>query len=512
MTDPGAPVEIQFTYDGDPIGDGAGGKQGVIFDKTTFTQQMNAIPGEFAVYVRDPEVGFDFRTGKEIVALENGVPIAGGFITQISKTHLFPDFLSPTWVLRGIDWNILFEKRVIHTKSEDPAAWVKHLPSMAGSSYDGDVIRKMVTDYADMDGFDDTSGIEDILPSVLHEDGSAWPEKRFVWPQQGSKIREIFDNMFAPLAAAQYFFAPDKRLIYRPFDEALKNWGFSDDPDPDADPPTYGFREMEATVDGSAMVNDAIIWGGSEFAGAGTTFYYRKQDSASISAHGRWQWAEANLGQPGYKLPGSVKARAIAIVDGVALGTSPTPEINISNVGQKNEQWQLHFAWHGHRVPERLVPGDIVPITLSLFGETRRLPLRSVTISFPTLDGVGDDAGKAYVRYEGDFSLSISDPWSLWHLLLKAQNRRVRPYLGHSQDGSTTTAYGGYGNFTPTNVSGLVYKLPFGYIPGSLLVYEARLLLVPKVDFDETDPEAGTFTLHASPSGGLYATCRTLSS
>lgn len=502
-------VAIQFTYDGVPIGDGHGGKQGVMFEKTSFTQQMNAVPGTFEVYVRDPEAAFAFKTGKEILCTADGIPIAGGFVTQISRTHLFPDVLSPTWILRGVDWNILFEKRVIHTKSSNPTAWVKFLPSLPGSMYDGDVIKKMIADYADMAGFDDTSLVENILPSVMHADGTPWPEHRYVWPQQGSKIREVFDNMFAPLAAAQYFFAPDKKLVYRAFDHSLKAWGFSDDPNHVT---TFGMREVEATVDGSTMVNDAIIWGGSEFAGNGTTFYYRKQDATSIANHGRWQFAEANLGAPGYKLPGSVKARAIAIVEGVALGTTPTPEINISNVGQKNEQWQLHFAWFGHRVPERLVPGDIVPITLSLFGETRKLPLRSVTITFPTLSGNTDDAGKAYVRYEGDFSLSTSDPWSLWHLLLKAQSRRVRPYLGHSQDGSTTAAYGGYGAFTPSHVSGLIYKLPFGYIPGSLLVYDNRLLLTPQVDFTETDQPLGTFTLDHSPAGTLYATCRTLSS
>jgi hypothetical protein len=156
-------------------------------------------------------------------------------------------------------------------------------------------------------------------------------------------------------------------------------------------------------------------------------------------------------------------------------------------------------------VPAVPQPGYIFPITLETFGLDQPLPLRSITISFPTVDG----EGKALVKMEGTFALSPSDPWTLWAYLKKATERVITAVVGSTEEGQTTTVFGAYGSFATTLVSGSTYSIPFGYVPGTLLVYDsAGALLTPGTIITESDPVAGEFTVASgTPS---FATCRTL--
>jgi hypothetical protein len=491
------PVSISISYDGTPItpADDAG-HTGVVYAPTSFTSEINAVPGTCQVVVRDPHVVYNFQTGREIQLVIDGTPAWGGYLTQIARRHFFPDTVAPAWVLSGVDYNVVFDKRVVR----DVGSYTNQIESLPGDTKDGEALRQLLTDYSDMDDF--TGGeIDDVVCVSPRADPSedCDPDEKWAWTQQGEKIRVTFDD-FSRMSSAMYWIDGAKVVHYHSIETLLNSWGFSDHPN---NTTSFGFRDAEMIEDGSTIVNDALIWGGSELAGVGGTVFKRTQDSGSQSTHGRWQIGETHVGEKNFGLQGGVTARANAIVLG-------PPGADIFNVqkGLRYPGWQVDATWFHHRVPGILHPGQIVPLDFSVFGDTRPLPLRSLSINFPTIK----EDSKTYVQYRGSFALSMSDPFSLWSMLMRVQNRKVKPLLGASGNASVSTSFGAYGSFNPTHVSGLIYKIPFGYISGTLMVYVAGLLLTPGDDYTETNHIKGTFTLDHSVSGRLYATCRTLSS
>jgi hypothetical protein len=143
------------------------------------------------------------------------------------------------------------------------------------------------------------------------------------------------------------------------------------------------------------------------------------------------------------------------------------------------------------------------------------LPLRSVRMTFPTLDPNGD----AYVRFEGHFSLQLGDPKSLWAHIQRLERRRQsqsRYIVATASSTSTTTSYGAiYGGEplpTPDGVETVFTLNPssFAYIAGTTEVYVNGLLVRPGVDYTESDPLSGEITFTTAPDGAdeLWIRCR----
>ena len=116
----------------------------------------------------------------------------------------------------------------------------------------------------------------------------------------------------------------------------------------------------------------------------------------------------------------------------------------------------------------------LTTIVLQVFEESgdalvQLLPLRSVTISMPTID----KDGNGYVRFEGTFALQPDDPYSLWRFLLRNEGK-ITGQVTVVDDNSDATVYGAYGNFTPTpdpDGSTTFFTIPFGYILGTTELY-----------------------------------------
>src|SRR5258708_29443456 len=146
-------------------------------------------------------------------------------------------------------------------------------------------------------------------------------------------------------------------------------------------------------------------------------------------------------------------------------------------------------------VRQHLIAGQLVEIDMNVFGVYKLLPLRHLTISFPS----GASSGTTYVKFQGDFGIQYDDPFSLWAYLL-AQEKRLRawsaPGFAVVTNSSTSAPYGGFGQFTLTSDgTSTTYTLPFGYISGTLQVFKTGVL----VAVTETDPIAGSFTFAAAP-------------
>lgn len=477
----------------------------VMFERSSFTQNMNAVPGNFDITIRDPDRTLSFTTGAEITLTVDGIVLFGGYVTQVSMIHLAPaadtsnlsTYDLRAWNLRGTDYNIIFDRRVWRNTAD-----YLHAIDLSAFTMDGAILRELVDNYADLSDFD-SAGIEDI---------ASIPTGDVI--QQGDKCRKEFENL-SFFGGAVWYARGDKTIIYTPFETVTKSWGFSDAP---SGPSQIGFRQVEAIEDGSYIENDVLIWGGSEFAGSsGGTVFSRAEDATSQSTYGRWQYAETHFGERGYKTQAGVDARADVIVNG-----PPGADIYGQQKGLRYSQWQFTFTWFAVDVPGRdhVVAGDIVEIDMTTFSVDKLLPLRSLRITFP--DAFEAD-GTHMVQFEGTFGLQVADPFTLWAYLLRQQTRlsTIQVMPAAVNESSTTTVYGAQFQGVPTpatdntttvftieNASG-----PVSYIPTTLQVYIGDVgtpglaLLISGTDFTESDPAAGEFTMTSAPASTkvLYA-------
>lgn len=495
----------------------------VIFGSCSFETQFGGVPGTFSLTVRDPNRTLSFTSGTEMYMTIDGVRQFGGYVTQVSMSHQAPaadtsslsTYNLRTWILRGTDYNIIFDKRVWRNTADYLSA------IQTGINTDGAALIDLITNYADLTGFT-TTGIDSA--ASLNADAVV---------QQGEKLRTTFQT-YSFFGGTIWYIDANKNFIYKPIETAEKRWGFSDQPNHNTittSPASYqgattGFRSVEGQEDGSYIVNDALVWGGSPFAGSsGGTVFSRSQDATSQSTYGRWQLAETHFGENGYGIQAGTDARADVIVNG-----PPGADVYGQQKGLRYPQWQFTFTWTSNNVPllsgvpDHLVAGDIVTIVMNVFGVTKLLPLRSLRVSFPDAL-VGTDVNDRVVQFEGTFGLQIGDPFTLWRYILQNQ-ARVSTTLATPTavtSSSTTTVYGAYGQFTPTpapNGAQTLFTLPFGYISGTLQVYQGTTggpgatLLQTGVDYTESDNVAGEFTMTVAPPTGDYliAICLTLSS
>jgi hypothetical protein len=485
-----------------------------IFESCNFAGLMGGVAGRFSIKVRDPDRSLSFVTGSEISLSIDGVLMFGGYITVIEMNSLAPaadtsdlaTYDLRTWTLSGPDYNIIFDRRFWRNTAD----YLK-LIDLTAFTTDGAILREAVDNYADVSDFSST-GIEDIATFASGDQLA-----------QGDPLRKEFENL-SQFGGAVWYIAPDKTFIYKPYDNVLKRWGFSDVPNetpitvsPDEyQGATYPFREVTGTEDASFMVNDALIWGGSKFAGAGGgTVFSRSQDATSISDHHRWQTAEIHFGEQHFLLQAGVDARADVIING-----PPGADITGQQKGLKYPQWQFNFTWISSNVPllsgvpDHIRPGDIVNIDLEVFDVEQLLPVRELRISFP--DAFEED-GTHLVQFDATFGLQLSDPYSLWRYLLTAKTKLQTSVNVPSvvSDSSSGTSYGAQYTGVPTPAtdnSTTVFAMPFGFVSGSVALYLNGLIQRLGVDFTESDSEAGEITLSSPPlsTDNLYMTALTL--
>jgi hypothetical protein len=431
-----------------------------------------------------------------------------GFLMQVGRDYAFSadnttnisTYKNRIWVLRGVDYNTLLDRRVWRNTADYLHQIA--LPG-AGGQKDGTILKNLLTNYADLSGFDVTTEVDDITYPINHNDPSVT-----LYVQQGLKIRETMKT-YAMNSGAVYYFRPDKKFVWKSLESVQKNWGFSDQPNGTT---TIGPRDMDSIEDGLPIVNDALEWGGSEWAGSGGTVFAREENLASQSAHGRWQMGETHFGEDGMGIQAGVDARAAAIVNG-----PPGANALGQEKGLRFAQWSFSITWWAHDVPlvggvpDHLRVGDLVTISMAVFGVTKVLPLRRLTISFPNLD----KNGNGIAQFKGDFGLQVSDPYTLWRFLLGAERRARVNTFSALDNTSSFTVYGAAFQGSPVeapNGSRTVFHIKFGYINNLLSVYKNGLLLSAETDYTQSNPETGEFTMAVAPASTdkLYVLARTL--
>jgi hypothetical protein len=477
----------------------------VMFHTASFDQQFGGVPGTFQFTVRDPERTLSFVTGVEMYMEVDGIRMFGGYVLQVGMSHMAPaadasdlgDYELRIWRLRGSDYNVIFDKRY----ARNTADYLSQI-TLTGTQ-DGQLLVDLVDNFADCSDFT-TTGIDNIVTLPIANDVIA----------QGTKLRTEFEQI-SFFGGAIWYIDGSKNFIYKAFEDVEKRWGFSDQPNHggitvspnEFQGSTQGFRGVEAQEDATFIVNDALIWGGSQFAGpAGGTVFSREQDATSQSTYGRWQVAETHFGEAKYKIQDQVDARADVIVHG-----PPGADIYGQQKGLRYAQWQFTFTWFSTDVPDlsgtpdHLIAGDIVTIEMNVFGVTKLLPLRSLRTTFPDAMETSGDPDDRVVQFDGTFGLQLGDPFTLWRYILANQDRAASQVTNSPvavDDDSTTTIYGALGQFVPTpspDGAETVFSTPFGYISGTLQVFLNGLVQRPGTDFTESDNVAGEFTMTSAP-------------
>jgi hypothetical protein len=401
---------IEIVYDGVDITDF------VLFNSARFESQANAAPGTCSVTVKDITRSLSFQVGKELYLFVDGVKLFGGIVMRVGRTFAVPaddtsDLSSVEtrqWVLEAVDFNIWFDKRVIRNTADYTHGIVINAPVD-----DDEVIKDYLQSYIDVPpGVDMSTHVDRVFTFPGTNLGWNTPGYHWGFKQQGTTWREQME-LIASYSAAVYYIDGDKKLHYHSLETATMPWRFVDTAPNSTN--RVGCREVSATEDGSLLVTDALVWGG--LSEEGSIYFSRYTDSTGLSNYGRWQFAESDFGKGNDQQ--SVTDRAKAIVKG--------PPGTAGDVvgGFRFPVWRVKLSWYAHSiprvggVPQHIRPGYVVPIELKVLGlsgsKTLLLPLRSMSVSFPQLAG----DGQAWVRFDGDFSLSYNDSRFLWRYILK---------------------------------------------------------------------------------------------
>lgn len=530
------PSTVVIRYDGTDI------TQYVLPATARFESLMSAAPGSFEITVRDRDQTLDFTTGRELTLEIDDQLLWGGYNFTARRTYAFPVVDTVTrapsavkermWKLTGSDYNVLMDRRVLRNDANPPSSYLRQLPNFDDQTYDGELIEEALVDskYFDIeDDFDVTSQVDNVVRPFDPENEGSLGEG--AWLEQGSPMRAFFEDL-AQFSGAVYYFAADKTLFYKALESQVARWGFSDFPNFDgvtAIPAAYqgstiGPASLDALEDGEVMVNDAFVWGGSEWAGGGGgTVFARETNTDAIDAHYRWQKGEVHFGERGFKLQRGVNARANVIVNGAPGSVGGDPDR-----GLRFAQWTVTLAWFANDVPQisgvrdHLHAGQIVHIEMQTFEEGGEplehvLPLRSLSITFPATKGPNeDDEAETYVRFEGTFGLQLDDPYTLWRFLMRNTRRGVANAIVAFDDGTNPAPYGSIYASTPTpdpDSSQLVFDLPGGrgYIRGTTEVYVTSARQRLGIDYTESDPDAGEIEFTTAPDGSdwIWIVCRT---
>jgi hypothetical protein len=179
----------------------------VIWATATFTARVNGSPGDCSFSVLDRTRSFTFTFGQEVNLFIDGVIRWGGWILRPQKTFALPVVPSPltnprTWVLEGVDYNAVFDKRIVHDLAKPDRVW-----DYAEGTYDDTIINN-VWRYLDMEGF--TKDIERVAPAVLDIPGST--DKGLV-ASGGDTFRDVL-TAITHITAGIFYCTPDKVVTY----------------------------------------------------------------------------------------------------------------------------------------------------------------------------------------------------------------------------------------------------------------------------------------------------------
>jgi hypothetical protein len=501
----------------------------VLYADAYFELQAAAVPGSFHITVKDPAQTHSFISGGVIEMWIGGTKMYGGFVSVPTRDFFFPadrtdkPVMTRRWSLDGVDFNHLLDKRILR----NPANYTQSITPLTNTTDKAFIAT--FTSYFDTDF--SGGGTIDFSTKVT-EVNNFGTRKIYYGEAQGDTLRAVLDRLVIDTTvygsnACIYWLDSEARLNWLALQTTAAPWGFSDVPD---GTDFIGWRDGAASEDGSSVVNEVFIWGGSPINSSTVATAIKlahKWNQTSIDTHGRWQLAEAHPGEELYKSQVQVDSRANALISGDTSGTSPVT----GSQGLVNPDTQYTLTWFAHDVPmdggvrQHLIPGNVTTLNLWSFSEDNGVtpfaidvPLRQVRITFPTLPSENpDEDDLSYVQFQGTFGLQMADPVWWWAFLRKMRPAPQAAPIITTDNNSASFPYGSYFTGSPKEAPGsgrTVFSIIPTYIPGSLDVFINGIVQTPITAFTETSPDeptGGTFTFTTAPvaTDTIVCTCRT---
>jgi hypothetical protein len=279
----------------------------VLFSSAKFEAQLGAIPGTAEMTLKDVHNSLSFVTGDEWTVDIDGIRFWGGYVLRAYRTFAFPavdtsDISAVSarqWKLEGIDYNILFDKRVIHNADDH----LHHLPYFALDKTMGELLRdQLFASYLDIggDGLDTTTFVDNLYVPRF-DAGQPGPRRDQAGLVAAAGLVLARRPWRTSRSSAPIYYIDADQGHPLPRGRGHGRCAVGLQRRPEQAPAAERERDLrDARVRGdrrrSAMANDAFVWGGSEWAGPGGTVFARKQNSSSITDHNRWQYAETRFG------------------------------------------------------------------------------------------------------------------------------------------------------------------------------------------------------------------------
>lgn len=401
----------------------------VVYKMTSFDSQAYPMQGSFKVTVRDPNQDFSVTAGQTLTCHIDGVPLFGGYVFRIGRGSFLDaaDTSQPVQVrkvtMSGPDFNAIFDKRVIYDPS-NPTVSPK-VPK--GKRTIRAAFIHFMENYIDVPSGLDYRTYADVIRDAdgsLMEYGSE--DKGSMYVGSSKYWRDQMDD-FHKHSGITYYIDADFNLHMHAYEKLVSRIPISDVHAPTMIP----FREGEYEEDAMRFITEAHVWGGSSLkvsdGGTGGEVVYAKYPSSPASGareqealdrmnlYGKWQMGEEHAGQSNYLTQKSVNTRAKIIISG-PTGTVPTYGIE---GGYSAPLKRFTCTWFAHDVPGKahIRPGTLQDIILYTMGmQPVRLPLRSMSITFPTLP-TDNPGGETFVQFSGEFALAYSDSRYLWTFL-----------------------------------------------------------------------------------------------
>lgn len=376
----------------------------VILKTAKFISQVNGAPGSFTIQVRDTGHSQVYTTGQEITVDLGADRVFGGFVTMAKRQFPLPVMKTVNkakatpryWNLVGVDYNILFQKRVIY----DPVNPASHVFfDYALTAYDDTVIKDLITNASDLVTYDGLSldGVQRVAPAFYDVKGvtSGKGTANAGTPASaGYTVRDMLYSIGRETGAVFYIRplngTPRMELDYVDVDTLTSDLVLNDQP---TGPNDIGYQDLWITNQGSDLRNDALVWGAA--LGASKVVFSRTQDdtpiTGSIAVHGRWQVGLYSQGL--YK-----QASADLVSNSYVYGTLHSLR------GGKDDA--VSFECSVFNQP--LVPAMVMRAVSAVEDYDDTLPIRKMTMTFPTPNDT---------RMDLVLSWQPDQPWSIFETL-----------------------------------------------------------------------------------------------
>lgn len=371
---------IVIRYDGDDITDD------ILIEGAHFVGMTDGNVGEATFRVKDRRggVGFApnyFQVGKHVTLDIDGVRVWGGWTDQVTRSYPFPvvdttvpDNVKRYWEIKCVDYNVLFTRRKLWNIANPTKQMRVYRPSVNNDS-DKDIITDFVDEYLDLsgDGFQSGGAHQISLADVAELGQIYWVEACTAVFQPASPGMDWGDGMrhITEWSGGVFYIGyrnsagthNGPTLYYHDVNTKTGPYQLNDRPASQGG--SHGVRNFLHRTDASQLATEAFVWG----AGVGSTemVFWRETASANLAQYGRFQWGD--FSQQMYMLE-CIKHRAKTYIHG-------------SRTNKRGHKAPVE-TWTCTIFRPDFAPGDVVSVRSYIFGIQDTVPIRKMTITFPT--------------------------------------------------------------------------------------------------------------------------------